>query len=56
MNQSLRAQASGLKLQAQAMAAQNHKDKKFSEQVRRTSGSLRHAMEKSNFALTIPKI
>ena len=56
MNQSLRAQASGLKLQAQAMAAQNHKDKKFSEQVRRTSGSLRQAMKKSNFALIIPKI
>ena len=56
MNQSLRAQASGLKLQAQAMAAQNHKDKQFSRQVRLSTESLRGSMGKSDAYFKIPSI
>ena len=56
MNQSLRAQASGLKLQAQAIAAQNHKDKQFAEQVRNTSKTLRVAMRGTNPAFDIPRL
>jgi len=56
MNQSLRAQASGLKLQAQAMAAQNHKDKQFANQVRSSSKSLSTALRGSVPSFNIPKI
>lgn len=56
MNQSLRAQASGLKLQAQAMAAQNHKDKQFAEQVQNSSKNLRVAMHGTNPAFDIPRL
>lgn len=56
MNQSLRAQASGLKLQAQAMASQNHKDKQFAEQVRNSSKNLRVAMQGTNPAFEIPRL
>lgn len=56
MNQSLRAQASGLKLQAQAMAAQNHKDKQFADQVRNSSKNLRVAMRGTNPAFDIPRL
>lgn len=44
LNQSLRAQATSLKLQAQSMAIQNRKDKQHSEQVQKTSQKLNAAM------------
>ena len=51
MNQSLRAQATGLKLQAQSMALQNKKDKDSTREFLATSETLRSAMknEKANF-------
>jgi hypothetical protein len=56
MNQSLRAQASGLKLQAQAMAAQNHKDKRFTKHVRESAKKLNDAMNRSNPEFKIPHL
>lgn len=51
MNQSLRAQATGLKLQAQAMAVQNKKEKDSTRDYLASSETLKLAMknEKANF-------
>jgi hypothetical protein len=56
MNQSLRTQATGLKIQAQTMAAQNRKDKQFSAQVRTTSTQLHAAMGQTNPAFKLPRL
>jgi len=56
MNQSLRAQATGLKLQAQSMAIQNRKDKVYSDQVRSTSDKLNAAMNSMRPEFKFPRL
>jgi hypothetical protein len=56
MNQSLRAQATGLKLQAQSMAIQNRKDKVYSDQVRSTSDKLNAAMTSMRPEFKFPRL
>ncbi len=55
MNQSLRAQATGLKLQAQALAIQNHKEKEGSRQLIADAGSLTTAMKTDPLNFAIPR-
>jgi hypothetical protein len=55
MNQSLRAQATGLKLQAQALAIQNHKDKDGSRQLVADTDSLTTAMKTEPMKFGIPR-
>ncbi len=55
MNQSLRTQATGLKLQAQAMAIQNHKDKEESKDFLENSNSLAGAMKADSLQFSIPR-
>lgn len=56
MNQSLRAQATGLKLQAQSMAIQNRKDKVYSDQVRSTADKLNAAMNSMQPEFRLPRL
>jgi len=56
MNQSLRAQATALKLQAQSMAIQNRKDKVYSDQVRSTSDKLNAAMTSMRPEFKFPRL
>ena len=56
MNQQMRGQATGIKLQAQAMAIQNHKDKLYARQVRGSAENLKMAMNVSKPAFKIPRV
>ncbi|MBI2712610.1 MAG: hypothetical protein HYX41_07145, partial [Bdellovibrio sp.] len=56
MNQSLRAQATGLKLQAQALAIQNHKEKEGSRQLVADSESLSASMKSEPLNFSIPRL
>lgn len=55
MNESLRAQATGLKLQAQEIAIQNHKDKAFTQHMISSSDSLKAAMKAEPANFNIPR-
>jgi len=55
MNQSLRTQATGLKLQAQTMAVQNKKEKDSTKQYLETANTLRVAMKKEKIQFTAPR-
>ncbi len=55
MNQSLRAQATGLKVQAQAMAVQNRKEKEMTRHIATTSESLANAMKKDSVKFELPR-
>ena len=54
-NQSLRTQATGLKLQAQALALGNKKEKEETRTVLKTSGDLSGAMRKLDPSFEIPR-
>ena len=56
MNQSLRAQATGLKLQAQVLAIQNRKDKEGSRQLLADADSLSTAMKTESIKFSIPRL
>lgn len=55
MNQSLRTQATGLKLQAQTMAVQNKKEKDSTRQYLETANTLRVAMKKEKIQFVAPR-
>lgn len=55
MNQSLRTQATGLKLQAQTMAVQNKKEKDSTKQYLETANTLRVAMKKEQIQFVAPR-
>lgn len=55
MNQSLRTQATGLKLQAQTMAFQNKKEKDSTRQYLETANTLRAAMKKEVIQFKAPR-
>jgi len=55
MNQSLRTQATGLKLQAQTMAVQNKKEKDSTRQYLEAANTLRVAMKKEKIQFTAPR-
>lgn len=55
MNQSLRTQATGLKLQAQTMAVQNKKEKDSTKQYLETANTLRIAMKKEKIQFVAPR-
>lgn len=55
MNQSLRTQATGLKLQAQAMAVQNKKEKDSTKQYLETANTLRVAMKREKIQFEAPR-
>lgn len=56
MNQSLRAQATGLKLQAQTLAIQNHKEKEGSRQLITDANTLSTAMKTDSLNFAIPRL
>ncbi len=55
MNQSLRTQATGLKLQAQTMAVQNKKEKDSTKQYLESANTLRIAMKKDKIQFEAPR-
>jgi hypothetical protein len=55
MNQSLRAQATGLKIQAQALALQNHKDKETTRQTLANAEILNSAMKAQDVSFQMPR-
>lgn len=55
MNQSLRTQATGLKLQAQTMAIQNKREKDSTKQYLETANTLRLAMKNEKVQFTAPR-
>lgn len=55
MNASLRAQATGLKLNAQALAVQNRKDKEETQRSLETAKDLSNAMSAQNTSFTLPR-
>jgi len=55
LNQMLRAQSSGLKLQAQALALQNNKDKEYSKHIQSTSTEMSNAMSGLDPSFEIPR-
>lgn len=55
MNQSLRTQATGLKLQAQTMALQNKKEKDSTKQYLETANTLRIAMKNEKIQFKSPR-
>lgn len=55
MNQTLRTQATGLKLQAQSMAVQNKKEKDSTKEYLSTANTLKMAMQKSEHKFTAPR-
>ena len=55
MNQSLRTQATGLKLQAQTMALENKKEKDSTKQYLETANTLRVAMKKEKIQFSAPR-
>lgn len=56
MNQSLRTQATGLKLQAQALALQNHKEKESTKQQIANSNILSTSMKAQDVSFQIPRL
>jgi hypothetical protein len=56
MNQSLRTQASALKLHAQEIAVQNRKDKELSSQVLTSSAHLQKALGQNNPQFSLPRL
>ncbi len=55
MNQSLRTQATGLKLQAQAIAVENKRQKDSTKQYLETANTLRLAMKNEKIQFTAPR-
>jgi hypothetical protein len=55
MNQNLRTQATGLKLQAQALALQNKKEKEETEHTLSTSKDLESVMKNEQFGFSMPR-
>jgi hypothetical protein len=55
MNEGLRAQATGLKLQAQALAVQNHKEKESTRHFLESSNTLAQNMKKADPAFERPR-
>ncbi len=55
LNQSLRAQATGLKLQAQSMAVENRREKEATKDILNTSNYLKTAMKTEKAAYPIPR-
>ncbi len=55
MNQSLRTQAAGLKLQAQTMAVQNKREKDSTKQYLETANTLRVAMKNEKIQFAAPR-
>jgi hypothetical protein len=55
MNENLRAQATGLKMQAQTLAIQNHKDKQLTTSMLSNSSSLQVAMKSEPVDFSIPR-
>ena len=55
LNQTLRTQATGLKLQAQTMAVQNKKEKDSTKQYLETANTLRIAMKKEKIQFVAPR-
>lgn len=55
MNQSLRTQATGLKIQAQALALQNHRDKEMTRHMMDVSGQLGESLKKQNPDYKLPR-
>lgn len=55
MNQSLRTQATGLKLQAQTMAVENKKEKDATKEYLETANTLRIAMKNERMQFTAPR-
>lgn len=55
MNENLRAQATGLKVQAQTLAIANKKDKDMTRQMLEESNALKAAMQSSAANFTIPR-
>lgn len=55
LNQNLRAQATGLKLQAQSMAIENRKEKEATKDILSTSGALKTAMKTEKTAYPFPR-
>jgi hypothetical protein len=55
MNQSLRAQATGLKLQAQGMAVQNQKDKEYVRHLVDSSQKLNTALKAQDTRFSLPR-
>lgn len=56
LGESLRAQATSLKLQAQSMAIQNRKDKQFAESVRKTSKDFRQSHQHLPTQFALPRL
>jgi len=55
MNQNLRAQATGLKLQAQALAVQNQKDKEYVRHLVDSSQRLSSALKGQDTQFKMPR-
>lgn len=55
MNQSLRAQATGLKIQAQSLALQNHKDKESTRQTIESADVLSGSMKGQDVSFQMPR-
>lgn len=55
MNQSLRAQATGLKIQAQTLAIQNRKDKEFTRHLLASGTTLTNSMKNEPANFSIPR-
>jgi hypothetical protein len=55
MSQSLRAQATGLKLQAQSMALQNKKEKDMTKHFLESSKTLKTALKNQNPTFELPR-
>jgi hypothetical protein len=55
LNQSLRTQATGLKIQAQSLAIENRKDKEVSRKMMETSDALRANMRAQDTSYTLPR-
>ena len=55
MNQSLRTQATGLKLQAQALALQNHKEKESTRLTIENSNALSTSMKRQDVSFQMPR-
>ena len=55
MNQGLRAQATGLKIQAQSLALQNHKEKESTRQTIESAGVLSQSMKAQDVTFQMPR-
>lgn len=55
LNQTLRAQATGLKIQAQALAVQNHREKEATRQTLQTADTLSDSMKAQDVSFQLPR-